>query len=153
VSAEDFVKGKVAMIKGQDTPYHEHMASSAGKKLKEGSMEEKAFHTKAAELAAKHVGSGTAAFHTQQANLSAYKAAAKSARSKSETAEHYGDKFEGRDAHKAAGEAHLKAAAAAKTAGLQLVAHHETAATNHAEAAGGRWDDVKHPRDAQGRFT
>ena len=68
--------------------------------------------------------------------------------------------------HAQAGEGHLLAAAAHKALGdtpskfekLQggaskdLVAHHLEKAAEHAAAAGGEWDESKHPRDENGKF-
>lgn len=54
------------------------------------------------------------------------------------------------EAHKAAGEAHLAAAAVAT--GKARIEHLAKAA-EHAEAAGGEWDESKHPRDENGKFS
>jgi hypothetical protein len=67
--------------------------------------------------------------------------------------------------HKAAGEAHLDAAAkhypiaAPHNKGLrgpyheQAMLFHLNQAKGHAEGAGALWDESKHPRDENGRFT
>jgi hypothetical protein len=59
--------------------------------------------------------------------------------------------------HKAAGEAHLLAAKYADKEGgwrgKWNAERHRAAASVHAEEAGGAWDESKHPRDKDGKFS
>jgi hypothetical protein len=56
--------------------------------------------------------------------------------------------------HAIAGEAHLRAAEANKAAGNNSAAEkHIEKAEIHAQAAGGEWDEDKHPRDENGKFA
>jgi hypothetical protein len=56
--------------------------------------------------------------------------------------------------HKEAGEAHLKAAELYERVGANGSASaHKAEAAKHAEAAGGEWDESKHPRGADGKFS
>lgn len=58
------------------------------------------------------------------------------------------------EAHREAGEDHLKAAQHMAEAGKRGEAKkHLEIAAKHAAAAGSAWDKDKHPRDEAGRFT
>jgi hypothetical protein len=55
---------------------------------------------------------------------------------------------------KVAGEAHLKAAKAHEALGHEGAARdHRERAAEHAKEAGGDWDESKHPRGPDGKFT
>ena len=54
-----------------------------------------------------------------------------------------------KSAYKAAGEAHLQAA----KDNPENSYHHLNEAAEMAKSAGGEWDDSKHPRDSNGKFT
>ncbi len=82
--------------------------------------------------------------------------AAKDATKRVATTHSPADHVKAAEAHIAAAKAHTEAAKASpdfKAAHEQIASLHEQAAEVHATAAGSDWDEAKHPRDENGKFT